>query len=207
RVIAVVIAVVAAGWIHGPSGAAAQSLWQNRSPNRVFLVRDTQAREVGDLITIVIRENTDVANRDSRQFDRSSSSAGGFSLGAASSGDFGRTAGEMSFDSATNGSGSFDGQSAYDVAREFSDRITVCVKSKLPNGNMIVEGRRTRFVSGEQRTLLVSGVVRPLDVAPDNTVLSQYVADFMVQYEGDGDESRFTKQGWATRMWNRIRPF
>jgi flagellar L-ring protein precursor FlgH len=101
----------------------------------------------------------------------------------------------------------FDGQSQYSVAQDFSDRITVQVLDILPNGNLVLGGRRQRLVAGELRTLVISGTVRYFDVSPNNTVSSQHVSQFKICYEGDGPESSFSNQGWGGRLLNKIWPF
>lgn len=56
----------------------------------------------------------------------------------------------------------------------------------LPNGNMIIAGKRCLTIAGEQRTLTISGVVRPIDLGPDNKINSTLIADLRTVYEGDG---------------------
>ena len=73
-----------------------------------------------------------------------------------------------------------------------------------PNGNLIIAGRRRQVVAGEVRTLLVTGSVREPDITPNNTVRSQFIANFKVCYEGDGPETHFSNQGWGSRIINRI---
>lgn len=175
---------------------AAQSLFQRSDPSMLFLFRDTSARHVGDLITVVVRENTDVDNRDQRASDKNSQGSFLFDTSETN---------EVNYSS--NSGRSFNGSSQYSVEQEVSDRITVTVLDVLPNGNLVVGGKRTRLLSGEKRTLVVSGVVRPIDVRPDNTVLSEYISNFSVCYQGRGPESHFVHQGWLSRMVNNIWPF
>ncbi len=177
-----------------------QSIWQHRKPERVFLLSDTAARRVGDLITILISENTNVANKDQRNMDKGSSAKFDFDFSSSSSS-------PVALDVANKSDRSFSGQSNYTVDQEFSDRMTVEVLDVLPNGNLVIGGRRQRIVAGELRTLVISGSVRYADVSPNNTVRSQYVANFRVCYDGDGPESHFSNQGWGERILNRIWPF
>ena len=186
--------------------SAAQSVWKNRQSKRAFLLYDTQARQPGDILTVLVEETTDVENRDRRALDRGANSNGGFSFTGALGGNLGSKAGSANAATNANGNGEFDGNSSYSVERGFADRITVTVVTRLPNGNLIIRGCRHRIVSGERRSLHVSGVIRPIDIRPDNVIESQYIADFKVKYNGDGIESRFTEQGWAARAWNKYRP-
>jgi flagellar L-ring protein precursor FlgH len=72
---------------------------------------------------------------------------------------------------------------------------------------MVISGRRCLSIAGEQRTLIVSGVVRPIDLGPDNKISSRYVADLKTVYEGEGSSKRFTRQGWMSRAANKVWPF
>lgn len=182
------------------SSCAAQSLWQHRVPQRVSLVSDTAARNVGDLVTILISENTDVANKDQRNMNKDSDASVDFDFSSS-------TSTPASLDISGKSDRAFNGQSKYTVEQEFTDRMTVEVLDVLPNGNLVIGGRRQRIVAGELRTLVISGTVRHTDISPNNTVRSQFVANFNICYDGDGPESHFSNQGWGARILNRIWPF
>lgn len=185
------------------ASSPAQSLWDRRVPSMVDLVGDTAARHVGDLVTIIVRENTDVANRDQRQMAKETDAS--MNLDFSATGDLGSGAGTFDFQNESDRS--FRGQSQLTVEQEFLDQITVPIVDILPNGNLVLGGRRERLIAGEKRTLVVSGVVRAIDIGPTNTVRSQHVAHFKVCYEGDGPESSFANQGFVGRLFNRIWPF
>jgi flagellar L-ring protein FlgH len=185
------------------ANSRAQSLWDRRVPSMVDLVADTAARHVGDLVTIIVRENTDVENRDQRQLTKETSA--GLNLDFSATGDVGSGAG--TFDFQNDSDRAFRGQSQFTVEQEFLDQITVPIVDILPNGNLVLTGRRERLIAGEKRTLMVSGIVRAVDISPSNTVRSQHVAHFKVCYEGDGPETSFSNQGFVGRLFNRIWPF
>ena len=166
---------------------------------------DSQARQAGDILTVLISERTNVQNSDQRALGRDVNADGGFSLSGALAGSLGAKAGSANLTTSANGSGDFDGSSSYSVARGLTDRITVSVIQRLPNGNLIIRGTRKLVVSGEKRSLSISGVIRPIDILADNTIESRFIADLRVHYNGEGIESRFTEQGWATRAWNKYR--
>jgi flagellar L-ring protein precursor FlgH len=185
------------------SQVSAQSLWERRVPSMVDLVGDTAARHVGDLVTIIVRENTDVENRDQRQMAKAADAS--LNLDFSATGDLGSGAG--AFDFQKDSERAFRGQSQYRVEQEFLDQITVPIIDILPNGNLVIGGRRERLIAGEKRTLVISGVVRAIDISPSNTVRSQHVAHFKVCYEGDGPESSYSNQGFVGRLFNRVWPF
>ena len=181
----------------------AQSLWQQQDSRYSYLFRNTNGKQVGDLVTILISENTDVQNRDQRALDKATDT--NFNFDFASAGNGNSAAGNLAI--AGDSSRTFGGNSQYRVETEFTDRITVPVLEVLPNGNLLVAGKRHRRVNDETRQLEVSGVVRPIDIGPGNTIRSQFIANFEVKYSGCGPESHFTNQGWAGRILNRVWPF
>lgn len=189
------------------ASANAQHLFQKRQQGRVFMYADTQAWDVGDLVTVLIRESTDVENNDSRAMSRAARGGGGFDLSTAFAGDLGTLAGTTDTQSEMETRNSFDGSSSYSIDRVFTDRVTVSVRRVLPNGNMMISGTRRQRISGEFRTLKISGVIRPWDIRADNTISSQNISHLRLCYAGDGDESTFTNQGWLGKRLNRWLPF
>lgn len=205
------ILLVCLAWlVTEPSVATAQhssSLWSRRRANRVYLFYDTSARQPGDLITIVLSENTTITNRDQRALSKDSATGATLGFTGSTGGDFGSTSATANLDHASSSDRTFNGDARFNSLRGFSDRLTVTVQAVLPNGNMWVAGRRQVLIEGDERSLLISGVVRPLDVRADNTISSQLVSDLSVRYCGRGAESRFTHQGWLNRKVNRFWPF
>lgn len=199
-----IICLVAAIACAATSAAHAQSLWQHRDPNRVNIYRDSKARNVGDVLTVVVREATGVDNTDQRTGAKTDNASASFGLSGNTAS--GGSTGDVSASGSVNTSGSriFNGNSRVSVDRNITDRMTIMVLDVLPNGNLIVGGKRRRVVAGEERTLIISGVVRPLDIAIDNTVESQYVANFRVDYEGHGPDSNVTSRMWFPNLMHSI---
>ena len=185
------------------STCSAQSLWQQRKPGFQSYFADTKAREVGDLVTIIVSESTNAENRDSRNLNKRGENSGKFGLAGAT----GETAVDANVDFGTNSNRGFGGSAEFSTERGFQDRITVEVRDVLPNGNLLIGGKRDVMVQGDQRTLIASGMVRGFDISPNNTVRSQDVAHFILRYEGNGRETRFTHQGWFSKAFNNIWPF
>ncbi len=194
--------LMAVAW-PGSKLAVGQSLWDKRVPEKSFLFNDLKPRRVGDLLTIVISENTDVANADSRAMQKSATMGAGTDFSYSGSGGSGSFNGDINADSNRN----FNGGSSFSSAREFSDRFSVMVIDVLPNGNLLVSGNRTVLVEGDLRELTLSGVIRGYDIQADNTVLSQRVADLNISFAGKGPESSYSKQGWLGKRINRLWPF
>jgi flagellar L-ring protein precursor FlgH len=201
------LALVATFFAAQSAAAAADSLWDRRDSRSAFLFEDTRARRVGDLLTIVVRESTDIGQREKRALDKKSEFRGLFNFNGKSSGNFPDKSASAELDTAGSSNRKFDGKAEFSSERDFVDRMTVSIVDVFPNGNLLVEGTRRRVVSGEERLLRVSGLVRPQDIGPGNIVESQFIANFQVSYDGKGTESKFTNQGWLSRAVNRVWPF
>jgi flagellar L-ring protein FlgH len=185
----------------------AEALWKRHQPQQGLLFYDTQARQVGDLLTVVIREDSNVRNQDNRGLGKKTSMKSLLKFGAKSDGGFATQASEGEVDTELESNRSFDGKSSFRSQRAFDDRVTVTVIDVLPNGNLVFRGCRTIHIEGDLRTLVVTGIVRPFDVSADNTVNSRLVADLRMDYEGQGGEEGFIRQGWLGRTANKIWPF
>jgi len=171
------------------------------------LFRDTTARNVGDLMTVVIMEATDVENKDKRSLTKETDTSSNVGLSHSVSGIYGSSAGALAEKFGVDSSRDFGGNSAFSSERAFSDRITVTVSDIFPNGNIAFVGRRQVMIEGDVRSLVVSGIVRPIDIRPDNSISSQSIAGFEMRYEGKGAESKFINQGWMGRATNLLWPF
>ena len=100
----------------------------------------------------------------------------------------------------------FDGQSDYNSSRSMTDYVTVTVQDVLPNGNLVVLGQRQRNICGDHQIIQISGIVRPDDVAFDNSVASEKVADFNLVIQSKGLEGEFTNPGWFGRLLDWASP-
>src|SRR5262249_34329782 len=130
-----------------------------------------------------------------------------FNFKASSAGNVSSKSATASADGKVASARSFNGSAKYTVDRAFADKMTVFVVDVLPNGILVIEGYRTRRVSGEERTLRITGFVRPMDIGAGNVVLSQYVGDFRISYAGKGPDSSFSNQGWMGKVMNHLWPF
>jgi flagellar L-ring protein precursor FlgH len=188
--------------------AQAQSLWARRDPYSANLFADNRTRYVGDLLTIVVYETTEVEGTEKKELNKESKFAA--ALAAAAKYAVGQlTSRSGSGDTNINGSASrsFEGTANNSIDRKLADKMTVTVVGVLSNGNLVIEGTRTHQVTHELKVLHVTGVVRPLDIGPYNTIQSQYIAEFRLTYQGHGPESSFTNQGWFSRCVNKYWPF
>ncbi len=202
------LAAAAAAALFAPRPAGADSLWSRRERKAAFLFEDNRGRQVGDVLTVAINEVSNVGNNDKRTLDKTTSFNHLFNFkGDSSAGKSVSRSGSADLNLSGSSERTLKGNAQYSSARTITDFVTANVIDVLPNGNLVIEGYRTRLVAGEERTLRVSGVVRPMDIGAQNTVQSQFIANFQVGYVGHGPDTTFTRYGWFGRAMNFIWPF
>jgi flagellar L-ring protein precursor FlgH len=85
--------------------------------------------------------------------------------------------------------------------------ITAKVVEVMPNGNLLLESRKDIVINNERQTLILRGMIRPDDVALDNTIVSSKVADAEVYFVGNGIVQEKQSPGWLVRMLDKAWPF
>jgi flagellar L-ring protein precursor FlgH len=101
----------------------------------------------------------------------------------------------------------FNGEGEYERRDDFSARITAEVIEILPNGNLILEARTTIRMDEEIQNMKVTGVCRPLDVSPANTVLSNQLHDLVIDRAHEGELKRTNEKGIITRIFEALFAF
>ncbi len=170
-----------------PQGRPGSIYDPERGP--VGLIAEKTAFRKGDLVTVVIQENQLVQNAESSDLSRATNLNYKLNLFDIKPNAF-NTLPKVDADS-TDG---FIGQAKYQKSGAFEARLAAIVIDKLPNGNMVVSGRREIRIDDETKILEFTGVVRRYDIRADNTVQSELVADAKVLYRGSGPMSEHTKR-------------
>lgn len=162
------------------------------------LYTDRKALNVGDIITVTLAERT------------VSSKSSGVSVEKESELDF--TAGPLlgttpSFRGSTletnlEQNRAFNGDAGADQSNSLQGNITVTVAEVLPNGALVVRGEKWITINRGDEFIRISGIVRPDDVSPDNTVLSTRLADAQISYSGTGTLAESQTMGWLSRFFN-----
>jgi flagellar L-ring protein precursor FlgH len=186
--------------------APAQSLWQEGSSRSMFA--DKRARLVGDILTIVVQENTSSSKQNATKTSRSSgidAAINTFLYSPAASGMLTHNGKLPALNVA--GKTSFDGGGQIQNTEKITTRIAVRVVDVLPNDNLVIEGKRQTKISGETTDAVLRGVVRSEDVAANNTVFSYNIAEASIHYVSKGVVSDSQRKGWFTRVWDKVAPF
>ena len=185
-------AMLLAAFLISASTAAtveAKSLWVDNSWG---MFADKKARDVGDILTIVISESTTLNATKSRSNEKE----GSVRLNAGT--------GIFHFLEAASASGSdsFSADGSAKDTNNFSGRITVTVVEVLPNDNMVVEGTQSIWQNKDEHKITIRGIVRRADVTAANTVPSSKVADATLKFNGKGPLNAKQRQGILTQVFN-----
>jgi flagellar L-ring protein precursor FlgH len=179
------------------------SIWPGpTSNNQIFT--DRKARNVGDVVTIVIDESAQGANNAKTETKRDATSSAGFTGFLQTNPDTHLTSGySVGGTSYTELKG--DGKTNRD--NNLKGRISARVVRLLPNGNLVIEGRRMLAVNSEDMFMVITGLIRPDDITTENLIYSQYIADARIVYAGKGVVNDKMHPGWGTRILDWVWPF
>jgi len=185
-----------------PAAAQAQggnpSLYSDASPN-LYLFRDPKARNLNDIITISVVENTSATNTA----NTATSKKGDVSLAAPSLFGIKTPATLLQASSGVD----FAGTGATTRTSQFSDSISARVTQVLPSGDLAIEGTKQVTINGEHQILKVRGLVRQFDIAPNNVVLSTSIANMEVVFDGKGIITDANKPAFLSKIFKYILPF
>ncbi len=165
---------------------------------RVGLFEDTTARYVGDVLTIILLENTNA----SATSNTNSSKDNKVDLpGPTLAGSEVIKDGKEILTNKFNGEREFSGQGTSAMSSSFNGKISVTVSKVLPNNNLVVTGEKMLLLNQSDEYVRFIGIVRPQDIAQDNTIQSTRVANAHMAYAGKGDLSAANKMGPLGRFF------
>ncbi len=165
----------------------------------VTLWNNVTARNIGDTLTIRLAESTEAEKSATTTASKSSTAAlSGPTVAGRPVTVNGVPVLEMGMDNQTD----FAGNGAATQSNKLDGFITVTVFKRLSNGNLLVRGQKWVAINNGREFVRLQGIVRPSDIAPDNSVLSWRVADAYISYGGQGTVANASKPGWLFRFFN-----
>lgn len=144
--------------------------------------RDLKASQVDDMITVVVVENASAVSSGTTKTSRVSSTKNSISALAGIT----KATGPWANLAGVNGDTELNGQGTTSRNVVISTTLTARVSAVMPNGAMLVEATKDVEINSERQTIVVRGIVRPADVASDNTVLSNRLGQLEVRLNGKG---------------------
>ncbi|MGP8305865.1 flagellar basal body L-ring protein FlgH [Vibrio sp. YIC-376] len=160
----------------------------------VTLFQDRRAYRVGDILTVVLSEETESSKTADTQYDKSSNI--GFTAPV-----FGnKTFNDLS--ASVNGDRSFDGSASSSQGNRLEGQITVTVHEVLPNGVLRVSGEKWLRLNQGDEFIRLTGIVRVDDISRNNRVSSARIGDARITYSGRGALADSNAAGWLSQLFN-----
>ena len=184
----------------------ADSIWSRRDESKKDVYADDKARHIGDILTILINEESTVDNKAKRTLSKETTRSANFDGGVSLEHILPEVP-SLKLGAGTTYTNTLDGKADYKDEREFTDSVSVVVIDIMPNGNLVVSGTRDRNIADDIQTIEVSGIIRPNDIAFDNTVQSKQVANFSIISRNKGVAAPYTRPNWLGKIFDAIWPF
>ena len=186
------------------------SLWSEAQGTALF--QDRRAGKVGDIVTVRIVEDPEAELNANTKTSRSSNIEGkleflGYMKALAEKNP--RLAQNPGVDPLFKSelTSSFDGKGTSNRDGHVAAYVPAMVMKVLPNGHLVINGKREIRVNQETQYITLSGIVRPDDIGPTNEVSSTYMADAKIVYSGTGPLADKQKPGWLGRAIDHVWPF
>jgi len=163
------------------------------------LFADLKARRVGDILTIKLNESTAASKNAVTKTTKATTVADSAPT------IFGQSMtirGRPILSTTLNGANAFDGEGASTQSNSLAGSLTVTVTDVQANGNLVVQGDKTLKLNQGDEYVHIAGVIRPADIATDNTVTSDKIADAHISYSGKGVTDSSNRMGWLARFFN-----
>ena len=180
------------------------SLYTSRG---VFLFEDHRARRIGDVITVKIVENYRSSTSVDNKLERKSGIKAGIAAFLGIEKHIEEKHPNFQADNMfeSDWSSKTEGKGKQSRNTNIVATITARVIDVLPNGNLVIQGVRTVRQNENLEYLTVTGIVRPEDISPDNSVYSTQIADAHIEYSGAGPTTQVVRgPGWLSRILQLI---
>ncbi|MFC3578703.1 flagellar basal body L-ring protein FlgH [Sphingomonas hylomeconis] len=190
----------------GPDGTAPAASASLFRVGAAAFLGDQRAARVGDILTIRINiaDKAEVGNTTSRNRSGSENAGIGALLGL-------DKLLPKSIDptnlASTNSKSQSSGGGNISRSETISMTMSAIVTAVLPNGNLMVRGRQEVRVNYELRELIVTGIVRPQDIARDNSIRHSQIAEARISYGGRGQLSDAQQARWGQQIYDALFPF
>ncbi len=163
-----------------------------------FFFEDIRARRVGDVINVILDEQTNASKT------ASTNAAKGSTVGLPSPTLFGgniTARGRDIFSNEITANTDFAGSADSSQSNRLSGSIAVVVDKVLSNGNLWIRGEKRLTLNQGSEVVQVAGLIRSVDITPGNTIQSNQIADASITYGGRGHLADSNRAGWLTRVF------
>ncbi len=184
------------------------TIWSGEN-GKNMLFADKKARQVNDIVTIIISESSKAGNTATTNTGRTGSATAGISSLLGLDKSLIDSNKNLSPKIEIGGSATNTLKGTGNTSREgkLEARLTARVVQVLDNDNLVIEGRRQLSVNAEDQYIIVTGLIRTEDITAENTIASQHIADARIIYTGEGVINDKMRPGWLTRALDWVWPF
>ncbi len=179
------------------------SLW--RTGARTFF-NDQRARQVGDILTVSIKISDQAKIRNTTERKRSSGEGANLNNFFGLEKHLGKSIDPANLTKLGSTSDN-KGEGTVDRSEKVELTVAAVVTQVLPNGNLVIAGRQEVRINHEVRELLISGVVRPEDIASDNVIQHTQIAEARISYGGRGTLSDVQNPRYGQELYDILFPF
>lgn len=165
------------------------------------LFEDHKANRVGDILTVILNEQTNARKSSATSLSKDSSAEMSFPDVTVAGRPLLNKGGAI-LGLETEAGRTFDGAGNAAQSNQFSGEITVTVAEVLPNGNLIIQGEKWLGINQGNEYLRLRGIVRQVDISPYNTIPSTQIANVELYYGGTGALRDSNTPGWLSRFFN-----
>ncbi|MSP36809.1 MAG: flagellar basal body L-ring protein FlgH [Limnohabitans sp.] len=185
-----------------PAKPATGAIYVGRQSDSWF--GKSKSFQVGDVITVLLNESSQASRTQNGTITRESKN----DMVPTGLANWGKGLGGFMNGIKMDGSSmSNKGTGAADQQATLTGSVAVSVVEVMPNGNLVLRGEKQLALTEGSEIIQVAGIIRPDDVAPNNTVQSRRLANAQIAYRGSGDLANATKAGWGTSTLLKIWPF
>ncbi len=186
-------------------------MWPGETSENL-LFADTKAKQVGDIVTVNLEEDFQSTNSATTGVSKDSQIDLGVTTILGLPNDYGMTdflGLGNSFDPTVQAESSRSTNGAGMTTRggSMTGTLAAVIKEELPNGIFRIEGRRTVTVNNEDQMMVLTGLIRRVDIGFNNLISSQRIANANIIYTGKGVISDEQNVGWLMRFFAWVWPF
>ncbi len=180
------------------------------------LFADKKDLQVGDIIQIVIDEDTSSKSNNKRELSSNRDNSLGGGLFAATgtnalNGELQNATGKLNsnfgVDFGTNSSTSDKGSVKTQLDETFATTVSAIIEETYQNGNYYIKGKKEMLIEGQKQEVIVSGVIRPYDITSDNSINSSQIANLKLLYDKNGVEADILETPWGLKVVRTLWPF
>ncbi|WP_185231294.1 flagellar basal body L-ring protein FlgH [Teredinibacter franksiae] len=168
----------------------------------MVLFTDRKARRVGDIINVLLQERTTSSKTSNVEVVKDNEISMGGSGGDAVLLGTIPGLGNLTLTSDLVAEREFTGEADADQSNQLTGNISVTVVDVYPNGTLLVRGEKWLTLNRGDEYIRLSGLIRPDDISPENTIVSTKIANARIAYSGTGEFSDSQQMGWLGKFFN-----